>query len=212
MRITHKRIGMIGMVLAVLAGCACVQPKSTDSPPKLRNQVSDPHSGDVLAESPRWTRAGVWIYLQKKGSAPWTRLIPGRCPQWFPDGMRFYYFLDVGYDGSRAELWSADRHGEARLRESTCDYWIDRSPVVSEDGKKLAWHYSTCGAAGFFEDIKVIDLASGHWPPESKVVLRCPPGTKIESIEWSGDGALRVMAHGRAKKVDTTGEGKKPIP
>lgn len=210
MNMTQNLISIIGMALVVLVGCTRLQTQSTDQPIKLRNPVINPVTGDVLAES------RGWIYLQHKATASWAKLIPGKCPQWLPDGKLFYYFLDVGYDGCRAQLWSADRNGKDRLRMSTYDYFIRRSPVVSKDGKNLAWHYSTCGASNFVEDIKVVHLESHlhgkNLSPEEKVVLRCPEGTKIESIAWSSDNLLSVIINGQAKEVDTTGKGKEPIP
>ena len=199
----HKPFKTVCTVLVLLRGCAGLQTQRISQPTKLRNQVTNPVSSDALAESTGW------IYLRKKGTAKWTRLIPGRCPQWFPDGKRFYYFLDVGYDGWRAQLWSADGDGEARLRMSVNDYFVQRSPVVSQDGRKLAWHYSTCRASNFVEDIRVLELDG---PGQEKVVLRYPQGAKIESIAWVGKDSLSVMIDGQAKEVDTRGIGKEPIP
>ena len=182
-----------------------LQTQRIAQPTTLRNQVTHPLGGDVLAESKGW------IHLRKKGTASWTQLIPGRCPQWCPDAKRFYYFLDVGYDGWRAQLWSADVDGEARLRMSVHDYFIQRSPVVSQDGRKLAWHYSTCGASNLSQDIRVLELR-GEDTSEEKVVLRYPQGTTIESIRWTGKDLLAVTVHGQVTNVDTKVKGQPPIP
>lgn len=199
----QKPVKIVGAVLVLLSGCAGLQTQRIGQPTKLRNQVTNPVTSDALAESTGW------IYLQKKGTVSWTKLIPGRCPQWFPDGKRFYYFLDVGYDGWRSQLWSADWDGEARLRMSVHDYFVQRSPVVSQDGRKLAWHYSTCGASNFVEDIRVLELDG---PGHEKVVLRYSQGAKIESIAWVGEDLLSVMIDGQAKEVGTEGTDKEPIP
>lgn len=198
-----QKATIIGAVIVLLSGCVRPQTQRLGQPGKLRNQVTNPVSGDMLAES------RGWIYLRKRGTASWKKLIPGRCPQWFSAGRQFYYFLDVGYDGCRAQLWSAGPDGEARLRVSLHDYFIRRSPVVSQDGRRLAWHYSTCGASNFLEDIKVLDLDGGG---QEKVVLRCPRGTKIESLAWARKDLLRLIVDGQAKYVDTTGMGTRPIP
>lgn len=199
----QESIKIVGTFLFLLSGCVGLQKQRTGQLSELRNQVTNPASGDALAESKGW------IYLYEKETESWTRLIPGRCPQWFPDGKRFYCFLDVGYDGWRAQLWSADTDGEARLRMSVHDYFIQRSPIVSQHGQKLAWHYSTCGASNFLQDIRVLDLDGTG---QEKVVLRYPQGTKIESIAWIGNNLLSVTVDGQVKEVDTRVIGKEPIP
>ena len=216
-------IRVLAVIVCVPSGCtqrnksnnvkrplsASAENKQRDTLQPIQNRVENPANGDILAESKGW------IYLHRKGSHSWTKLIPGRCPQWFAHGRRFYYFLDVGYDGPRAELWSADINGKAMLRESRCDYFIRRSPVVSECGKKLAWHYSTCHASGFFEDIKVIHLSSlsseKNLSQEEKVVMRCPRGTNIGEIVWNGDYLLSAMIDGQERQIDTRGDGETPL-
>ena len=199
----QEPINIVGTFLVLLSGCVGLQRQRIGQPTEFRNQVANPASGDVLAESKGW------IYLRKKETESLTKLIPGRCPQWFPNSKRFYYFLDVGYDGWRSQLWSADADGEARSRTSVHDYFIQRSPAVSQQGRKLAWHYSTCGASNFVEDIKVLELDGTG---QEKIVLRCPQGTKIESIAWIDNKLLSVTIDGQVKEVDTRGMGKEPIP
>jgi hypothetical protein len=162
-------------------------------------------SGIIIGEN------SDWIYVQDNKTGSWMKLIPGRCPQWLPDGTRFYYFLDVGYDGSRCELWSADANGESRLRHSKSDYFIDRSPVVSKDGKKLAYHYSASQAEGGFEKILVICLSGLGEESEVSVVLKEPQFTRIESIAWSSPSILHVIVNGQAMDVDNKCKKKKAL-
>jgi hypothetical protein len=175
---------------------------------KPRNKVTNLITGHVLAEYREW------IYTKEKESTQWKKIIPGRCPQWFSDGKKFFYFLDVGYDGYRAELWSADANGEARLRLTRSDYWIRKSPVVSSDGRKLAYHYSTCRASGDFDDIVVIDLSKSDLDEkaDAKVVLRTKEYTKFESLKWIEENKLQVIADGKTIGIDTSVGGKEQLP
>ena len=103
-------------------------------PSDFRNQSTNVITGLQLGEKHEW------IWIREPGGGGWRKLIPGRCPQWQLDGKRFFYFLDVGYDGNRAELWSADSDGEARWRLTQSDYFINDGPVVvSPDGHNLAF-------------------------------------------------------------------------
>ncbi len=206
MRIVRISLGFLAALLVVLHGCESKQIRSTQYLTEFQNRAINPLSGDALADSKGW------VYKRSKETGSWAKVIPGRCPQWLPDGKRFYYFLDVGYDGCRSQLWSADRNGEARLRMSTSDYFARRSPAVSEDGRRLAWHYSTCHASGSWEDIKVVCLNSVDEQAEETVVLRCQPATKIEGITWGADNSLSVMMNGQLKEVETVGKGIKPLP
>ena len=169
---------------------------------KPRNEAANPKTGQTLAEH------RGWIYTREEENAEWKKLIPGKCPQWFSNGKRFVYFLDVGYDGA-AELWSADAAGEARLRLTRSDYWIDRTPVLSRDGKKLAYHYTTDGASGFFEEILVIDPIESQLDEkvDAKVVLRRKPSSRFESLKWVGKNRLQVIADGKTIGIDTSAEG-----
>jgi len=166
-------------------------------PLKCVNQVVNPVSGEVLAEH------SEWIYISEKKTGQWKKLIPGRCPQWFTDGIGFFYFLDVGYDGDRAELWSANADGEERVRLSKSDYFITKSPVISKDGKKLAYHYSNCRASGEFEDIFVIELGSIHETAEAKVVFRAPEHTEIKLIKWIGENKLQAVVNTKTIEINT---------
>jgi len=186
-------------------GCATTRRHHTEHQPPFKNLVVNPLTNELLAERDEW------IYRQDPQTHAWQRLIPGTCPQWFPDGRKFYYFLDVGYDGCRAELWSADHHGEARLRMSTSDYFIRRSPVVSQDAKSLAWHYSTCHASGPFQDILLLHLRSLDEPAEPKVIARYPELAKIGPIEWTEDGLLSVTVNGEVVELNPKAQGNKPI-
>lgn len=170
------------------------------------NQVKSPVTGQVLAEYQEW------VYAKAGKTQQWRKLIPGRCPQWSSDGKKFFYFLDVGYDGCRAELWSADANGENRLRCSRSDYFIRESPVVSEDGRKLAYHYQTCMAAGGLHDIVVIDLVYLDGRAEAKVVLRTKERISSESLRWLGTRKLRAIVGGKRVEIDALQQGKKQLP
>src|SRR5204863_1321034 len=122
----------------------------------LRQTAINPVDKSELADDHRW------IWARRAGEAAWRRLSPGYCPQWTPDGRRFYFFLAVGYDGSRAELWSANPDGEAQWRMTHSDYFIANGPVlVSQDNRALAYVYETSRAAGDFFDVVVVHLNSG---------------------------------------------------
>jgi hypothetical protein len=136
-------------------------------------------------------------------------LIPGRCPQWQLDVKRFYYFLDVGYDGSRAELWSADADGEARFRVTQSDYFINDGPVVlSPDGHSLAFVYQTSRASGDFHDVVVIDFRpSPLKPTDGRVVLRTRSQIDAQTLIWTVVGRLSVRVNGSVVSVDATARG-----
>lgn len=173
----------------------------------IRNKVINATTGMALAEY------RGWIYKQNKDEANWHRLIPGKCPQWLVDGTRFYYFLDVGYDGSRAELWSADSEGNSRLRMTREDYFIwNTSPVISSDGTRLAYHYDTCRASGDYSDIVVIELGNLENAIRAKVVLRMPAYTKIELIEWIDNSKLKALVNGKQQEVATDLKGFEHLP
>ena len=192
--------------LAMLIGSALVaapsqsQPQDTET---FRNHSTNLGTGALLGEKREW------IWIRRPDATTWQRLIPGRCPQWSLDGKRFYYFLDVGYDGSRAELWSADADGEARLRLTESDYFINDGPVlVSPDNRSLAFFYQTSRASGDFNDIVVIDFRSSPIKPtDGRVVFRTRSAVDPKSLTWSAAGRLSVVAGGVRRDIDATAAG-----
>ena len=193
--------------LAMLIGCALVvapsrlQPQDTGD--TFRNHSTNPVTGAFLGEKKEW------IWIRQPDATTWQRLIPGRCPQWSLDGKRFYYFLDVGYDGSRAELWSADADGEARLRLTRSDYFINEGPVVvSPDNRSLAFVYRTSRASGDFNDVVVIDFRSSPIKPtDGRVVFRTKSAVDPKSLTWSAADRLSVVAEGVRRDIDATAAG-----
>jgi hypothetical protein len=151
---------------------------------------------------------------RRPDESTWRRLIPGRCPQWFTNGQGFYYFLDVGYDGSRAELWSAKPDGEGRLRLTQPDYFIANGPVVvSPDNRSLAFVYETSRASGDFQDLVVIDFRpSPVKSTASRVVLRTRQSVDSQSLTWTAVGPLSVVVAGVRALVDATAKGRPQDP
>jgi hypothetical protein len=192
--------GCLATVLALVL--FSVHPALQD-PAEFRNQSNNLISGAQLSEKQEW------IWIRDSGASPWRKLIPGRCPQWQLDGKRFYYFLDVGYDGSRAELWSADAHGEARRRLTQSDYFINDGPVVvSPDGRRLAFVYHTSRASGDFEDVVVIDFRpSPLKPTDGRVVLRTRSSVDAHTLIWTGAERLSVRVDGGVVSIDATAPG-----
>jgi len=126
------------------------------------------------------------------------------------DGKRFFYFLDVGYDGSRAELWSADTDGEARLRLAKSDYFITDGPVVvSPDGRSLAFIHRTSRASGDFQDVVVVDVKDSPQgdPADGRVVLRTRSAVDPHTLTWKEAGRLSVKVEGRAVDIDARAPG-----
>lgn len=193
--------------VAMLIGCALVvapsQPQPQAPGDTFRNHSTNPVTGAILGEK------NEWIWTRQPGATTWQRLIPGRCPQWFPDGKRFYYFLDVGYDGSRAELWYADADGEARVRLTQSDYFINDGPVVvSPDNRSLAFVYETSRASGAFNDVVVIDFRSSPIrPTDGRVVFRTKSAVDPTSLTWSAPGRLSVLVEGVRRVIDATAAG-----
>ena len=179
-----------------------VRPALQD-PPDFRNQSNNVITGAQLGERLEW------IWIKDPGASAWRKLIPGRCPQWQLDGRRFYYFLDVGYDGSRAELWSADADGEARLRLTQSDYFINDGPVVvSPDGNSLAFVYHTSRASGGFQDVVVIDSRlNPPKPTAGRVVLRTRSSVDARTLIWKAVGRLSVRVDGGVVNIDATAPG-----
>ena len=95
-----------------------------------KNQVTDSVTGQILGEYHEW------IYIYEPQSKQWKKLIPGRCPQWIPNSKAFIYFLDVGYDGNRAELWQAKANGEGRVRITKSNVFISTTPMISPVGDR----------------------------------------------------------------------------
>jgi hypothetical protein len=178
------------------------------NPAEFRNQSNNLITGAQLGEKHEW------IWLRDPGASAWRKLIPGRCPQWQLDGKRFYYFLDVGYDGSRAELWSADADGEARLRLTQSDYFITDGPVVvSPDGYSLAFVYHTSRASGDFQDVVVIDSRlNPPKPTAGRVVLRTRSSVDAHSLIWKEVGRLSVRVDGSVVSIDATAPGRPQQP
>ena len=176
--------------------------------PQFKNMVANSVTGDILAEQ------NEWIYLKDKMTDKWKKLIPGVCPQWHPDGKRFFYFLDVGYDGPRAELWLSDANGEGRIRLTRSDYFVQESPVVSKDARKLAYHYWTCRASGDFRDIVVIELNGKGFDDtvEARVVFRTKGSVHMGPLRWVGEKNLEVTVNGEKKEIDTSGNGERQLP
>lgn len=83
-----------------------------------------------------------WIYYQAAPGEPYSKRVPGICPQWRPkayDGeiRKFYLFLPVGYDG-KSELWIADVEGCLWGKAAEGYFQINTTPVLSSDGRVLA--------------------------------------------------------------------------
>jgi len=146
-----------------------------------------------------------WIYSIDVNSGRIKKLIYGRYPQWVEGGERFIYFLGVGYDGNRCELWSADPNGEARLRLSEDDFFISTMPTVSPDGNMLAFHYSCCMAAGGFEEIRLIVFKPSldiNMKRSVRILLVAPFGTDLHVIGWLDNGHLAVVRDGHVLVLD----------
>jgi hypothetical protein len=166
----------------------------------LRNQSTNSVTGAVLAEKDEW------IWIRKSDAGTWQRLIPGRCPQWYLNGKRFLYFLDVGYDGTRAELWSADPDGEARLRLTDSDYFIKDGPVlVSPDNRSLTFLYQTSRASGDFKDVVVVDFRpSPIKPTDGRVVFRTRSAVDPKTLSWQATDRLSVVVAGVRTDIDAS--------
>ena len=137
-----------------------------------------------------------WIYSVDVNEGQIKKLIPGCCPQWIESGKRFIYFVDVGYDGNRCELWSANPNGEARLRLCKEDFLISTTPVVSPNGNMLAFHYSCCMTEGGFEEIRLIVFKPSlniNTKPSVRILLVAPFGTFLHIIGWFDNTHLAVV-------------------
>jgi hypothetical protein len=174
----------------------------------FKNTSAHPVTGALLGER------NEWIWKQEQAGSTWQKLIPGRCPQWAPDGKRFYYFLDVGYDGSRAELWAADATGESRLRLTESDYFIKDGPVaVSPNNRTLAFVYQTSRASGGFHDVVVVDFnPSPITPSDGRVVLRTRSTIEPQSLTWKSAETLSAVVAGVRIDIDATARGRPQDP
>lgn len=107
---------------------------------------------------------------------------------------------------------AADAEGESRLRLTRSDYFVDGSPLVSRDGRALAFHYHTCRASGDFQDIVVIELGSLDQAAEAKVVLRTRESIDTSSLRWTAEGKLEVAVNGKKVEIDPSQAGAKQLP
>ena len=195
----------------LIASCVLTvafQPIPNGATAAFANQSVNPVTGALLGESHEW------IWARRPDESTWRKLIPGRCPQWFANGQGFYYFLDVGYDGSRAELWKANADGEDRVRLTQSDYFIANGPVVvSPDNRSLAFVYRTSRASGDFQDVVVIDFRpSPLKPTDSRVVFRTRQNVDSQSLTWTAPGQLSVVVAGVRTHVDATAKGRPQDP
>jgi len=202
--------GAIAEPLSASAVFSSDLPKQTCIPGAPRNLVTNPHSSLILGDSNGW----IWI-KGRDGKSVWHKLIPGRFPQWRPDGKLFYYFLDVGYDGSRSEIWSAQPDGECRVRESSADFWIKRTPIFSPGPeRRLAYYYQTSMASGDLDEIVVVDLEHVDRPGQGRVVYKRESDSAIDpdSLRWKNPMTLEVRINGAWTAIDATapGEAVKP--
>lgn len=138
-----------------------------------------------------------WIYSVDVNEGQIKKLIPGCCPQWIESGKRFIYFVDVGYDGNRCELWSANPNGEARLRLCKEDFLISTTPVVSQNGNMIAFRYSRTGRVGEeLEEIRLIVFEPSlniNTKPSVRILLVTPFGTFLHIIGWFDNTHLAVV-------------------
>ncbi len=144
-----------------------------------------------------------WIYSVDVNNVRIRKLIPGRCPQWIEAGKRFIYFLDVGYDGDRCELWSADRNGGARLRVCQKDFFIqaEPSPAVSPNGSMIAFHYSHGMRARRFREIRLI-LFGVYGGPSTRIIHIAPNTSELHIIGWIDNSHLAITRNGRVLLLD----------
>ena len=163
-----------------------------------RNLVTNPHTSVTLGDLNGW----IWSRDPGKQSV-WRKLIPGMLPQWAPDGEHFFYFLDLGFDGYRSEVWSALPNGENRMRRSNGDLWIDRTPIFSPDSRRLAWYYLTSEGSGAFDEIVVIDFSFPNQPAQV-VYERNDSGIDPVSLRWNNPATLGVRINGTWNVIDAT--------
>ena len=144
-----------------------------------------------------------WIYSVDVNEGQIKKLIPGCCPQWIEDGKRFIYFLKVGYDGNRCELWSADRNGEARWRLCEKDFFIltKPTPTASPNGNMIAFHYSHGMPARRFREIRLI-LFGVYGQPSTRIIHISPNTSELHIIGWLDNSHLAITRDGRVLLLD----------
>ncbi|MCP4343161.1 MAG: hypothetical protein GY799_30880, partial [Desulfobulbaceae bacterium] len=141
------------------------------------------------------------IYKKSGKDGKWKKLIPGSNPQWTKSG-HFYYFLRVGYS-AYAELWQANSDGGELLRISKSDYFIGiKSPIVSKNGKNIAYQNSLSNADGGFEVVVLIQLRGISDEAPATVILKKKPYTKVKLLGWIGNNTLNVNINGVVTKID----------
>jgi len=146
-----------------------------------------------------------WIYSIDVNSGRVKKLIPGCCPQWIEDGKRFIYFLRVGYDGNRSELWSADRNGEARLRLCDKDFFIltKPSPIVAPNGKMIAFHYERGSFLCRFYEIRLLVLGDSlEAEPSVRILFVVTLPTCLHIIGWLDNNHLVIVRDGQVLVLD----------
>lgn len=146
-----------------------------------------------------------WIYSVDVNEGQIKKLIPGCCPQWIEDGKRFIYFLRVGYDGNRSELWSADRNGEARLRLCDKDFFIltKPSPIVAPNGKMIAFHYERGSPLCRFYEIRLLVLGDSlEAEPSVRILFVVTLPTCLHIIGWLDNNHLVIVRDGQVLVLD----------
>jgi len=146
-----------------------------------------------------------WIYSVEINGGKRKKLIPGCCPQWIEDGKRFIYFLDVGYDGNRCELWSADPNGEARLRLCQKDFFIDprSSPVVSPNGKIIAFRYERDSPLHRLYEIRLLVLRDSlEAEPSVHILFAVTLPACLHTIGWLDNNHLVIVCDGQVLVLD----------
>jgi len=174
-------------------------PTQANIPRTPRDLVTNPHTLETLGYLDGW----IWIKDQGKQSV-WHKLIPGAFPQWTPDGKHFYYFLPLGFDGWRSQLWYARPDGADRVLASSANFWIVRTPIFSPDSMSLAYYYQTSMASGDLEEIVVIDFGQHpDWP--GQVVYQTNSSViDPDSLRWKNPATLEVRINGTWTSIDAT--------
>jgi len=110
----------------------------------------------------------------------------------------------VGYDGTRSQLWSADADGQGSRLQTLANYWIERTPIFSPDGLRLAYYHQTNMADGNFPEILVVDCRQGSDQP-AQIVYKEYGGIDPDSLHWKNSRTLEVQIGGRWKEIDANG-------
>jgi TolB protein len=94
-------------------------------------------------------------------------------PSWSPDG-KYIFFASVADPHSYSQIYRMDSDGSNRIKISGDQLFESRSPVVSPDGKRIAF-YSRDGGAIYLMNIdgtNIVKLAVGKsnpvWSPDGK--------------------------------------------